>query len=69
MTSVPTSRRALLRACARLSAVSALAAIGALPLAAQAEEVLRVSAIPDEAQPSCSASSPRSAPTWKPRPG
>lgn len=49
MTSVPTSRRALLRACARLSAVSALAAIGALPLAAQAEEVLRVSAIPDEA--------------------
>ncbi|MBL8436511.1 MAG: putative selenate ABC transporter substrate-binding protein [Zoogloea sp.] len=49
MTSVPVSRRALLRACARLSAVSALAAIGALPLAAQAEEVLRVSAIPDEA--------------------
>lgn len=36
MTSVPTSRRALLRACARLSAVSALAAIGALPLAASA---------------------------------
>ena len=49
MTYVPVSRRALLRACARLSAVSALAAIGALPLAAQAEEVLRVSAIPDEA--------------------
>ena len=49
MTSVPVSRRALLRACARFSAVSALAAIGALPLAAQAEEVLRVSAIPDEA--------------------
>ncbi len=49
MTSVPVSRRALLRACARLSAVSALAAFGALPLAAQAEEVLRVSAIPDEA--------------------
>lgn len=49
MISVPVSRRALLRACARLSAVSALAAIGALPLAAQAEEVLRVSAIPDEA--------------------
>lgn len=46
---VPLSRRALLRACARLSAVSALAVIGALPLAAQAEEVLRVSAIPDEA--------------------
>lgn len=49
MTSVPVSRRALLRACTRLSAVSALAAFGALPLAAQAEEVLRVSAIPDEA--------------------
>ena len=49
MTSVPVSRRALLRACARLSAVSALAAIAGLPLAAQAEEVLRVSAIPDEA--------------------
>ncbi len=49
MTSVPVSRRALLRACARLSAVSALAAFGALPVAAQAEEVLRVSAIPDEA--------------------
>lgn len=52
MTSVPISRRALLRACARLSAVSALAAVSAiagLPLAAQAEEVLRVSAIPDEA--------------------
>ena len=49
MTSVPTSRRALLRACARLSAVSAIAAIAGLPLAAQAEEVLRVSAIPDEA--------------------
>ncbi|WP_298602326.1 putative selenate ABC transporter substrate-binding protein [Zoogloea sp.] len=46
---VPLSRRALLRACARLSAVSALAAIAGLPLAAQAEEVLRVSAIPDEA--------------------
>ena len=49
MTSVPVSRRALLRACARLSAVSALAAIAGLSLAAQAEEVLRVSAIPDEA--------------------
>ena len=49
MTSVPVSRRALLRACARLSAVSAIAAIAGLPLAAQAEEVLRVSAIPDEA--------------------
>lgn len=49
MTSVPVSRRALLRACARLSAVSAFAALAGLPLAAQAEEVLRVSAIPDEA--------------------
>jgi len=49
MTYVPVSRRALLRACARLSAVSALAAIAGLPLAAQAEDVLRVSAIPDEA--------------------
>ncbi len=45
MTTVPFSRRALLRACA----VSTLAALGALPLVAQAEEVLRVSAIPDEA--------------------
>ena len=52
MTSVPVSLRALLRACARLSAVSAdsaFAALAGLPLAAQAEEVLRVSAIPDEA--------------------
>jgi phosphonate transport system substrate-binding protein len=45
---VPFSRRALLRACVRFRP-SALAAAGALPLAAQAEEVLRVSAIPDEA--------------------
>ncbi len=45
MNSVPFPRRALLRACA----VSALAAIAGLPLAAQAEDVLRVSAIPDEA--------------------
>ena len=46
MNSVPFPRRALLRACA----VSVLAAVaGGLPLAAQAEDVLRVSAIPDEA--------------------
>ena len=45
MHSVPFSRRALLRACV----ASALAAAACLPLAAQAEEVLRVSAIPDEA--------------------
>lgn len=45
MTSVPFARRALLRA----FAVSALAAAAGLPLAAQAEDVLRVSAIPDEA--------------------
>ena len=45
MYSVPFSRRALLRACV----ASALAAAACLPLAAQAEEVLRVSAIPDEA--------------------
>jgi phosphonate transport system substrate-binding protein len=45
MTSVPFARRALLRA----FAVSALATAAGLPLAAQAEDVLRVSAIPDEA--------------------
>ena len=45
MTSVPFARRALLRA----FVVSALAAMAGLPLAAQAEDVLRVSAIPDEA--------------------
>ena len=45
MHSVPFSRRALLRSCV----ASALAAAACLPLAAQAEEVLRVSAIPDEA--------------------
>lgn len=45
MNSVPFPRRALLRACA----VSVLAAVAGLPLAAQAEDVLRVSAIPDEA--------------------
>ncbi len=45
MTSVPFPRRALLRACV----VSALAAVAGLPLAVQAEDVLRVSAIPDEA--------------------
>ena len=45
MTSVPFARRALLRA----FAVSALAAAAGVPLAAQAEDVLRVSAIPDEA--------------------
>ena len=45
MNSVPFPRRALLRACA----VSVLAAVAGLPFAAQAEDVLRVSAIPDEA--------------------
>ncbi len=45
MTSVPFARRALLRALA----ASALAAAAGLPLAAQADDVLRVSAIPDEA--------------------
>ena len=45
MTSVPFARRALLRA----FAVSALAAAAGVPFAAQAEDVLRVSAIPDEA--------------------
>ena len=45
MTSVPFPRRALLRALA----ASALAAAAGLPLAAQADDVLRVSAIPDEA--------------------
>ncbi|MDY0036903.1 MAG: putative selenate ABC transporter substrate-binding protein [Zoogloea oleivorans] len=45
MNSVPFPRRALLRACA----VSVLAAVAGLPLAVQAEDVLRVSAIPDEA--------------------
>lgn len=45
MPSVPFSRRALLRACA----VSALSAVAGLLAAAHAEEVLRVSAIPDEA--------------------
>ncbi len=45
MHSVPFWRGALLGACV----ASALAAAACLPLAAQAEEVLRVSAIPDEA--------------------
>lgn len=45
MPSVPFSRRALLRACA----VSALSAVASLPAVSHAEEVLRVSAIPDEA--------------------
>lgn len=45
MNSVPFSRRALLRACA----ASVLAAAAGLPLAAHADAVLRVSAIPDEA--------------------
>ncbi|WP_374480599.1 putative selenate ABC transporter substrate-binding protein [Zoogloea sp.] len=45
MPSVPFSRRALLRACA----VSALSAVAGLPALSHAEEVLRVSAIPDEA--------------------
>ena len=49
MQSAPFSRRALLRACVRASLVSAFALAAGLPLAAQAEEVLRVSAIPDEA--------------------
>ncbi len=45
MTSMPYPRRALLRACV----ASALAGLAGLPLLAQAEDVLRVSAIPDEA--------------------
>ena len=45
MPSVSFSRRALLRACA----VSALSAVAGLPAVSHAEEVLRVSAIPDEA--------------------
>mgnify|MGYP000845424413 FL=1 len=45
MTSMPYSRRALLRACV----ASALAGLAGLPLLAHAEDVLRVSAIPDEA--------------------
>ncbi|MBS0347493.1 MAG: putative selenate ABC transporter substrate-binding protein [Proteobacteria bacterium] len=45
MPSVPFSRRALLRACA----VSALSAVAGLPAVSHAEDVLRVSAIPDEA--------------------
>jgi len=45
MPSVPFSRRALLRACA----VSALSAVAGLPALSHAEDVLRVSAIPDEA--------------------
>ena len=45
MTSMPYPRRALLRACV----ASALAGLAGLPLLAHAEDVLRVSAIPDEA--------------------
>lgn len=48
MPSVPFSRRALLRACA-VSALSALSAVAGLPALSHAEDVLRVSAIPDEA--------------------